>query len=132
MAGLADVLRNGVRVIHNVTKTAQTKVTLHRWAGQNYDGTPMYAPPLEVTAVVEYKTEARQSTTGQIRISRAFIIILDPIPALGVANRAEPIDEQDEITLPNMMTGPIIEAYGVVDPATGLPYAMEIRMGDRR
>jgi hypothetical protein len=132
MAGLSDVLRNGVKTIYGVTKTAQTKITLHRWQGQGYDGAPNYAAPLTLTAIVEYKQEARQSNTGQLRTSRAYIIILSPLSALGAAERSEPIDERDLITLPNMTTGPIIETYGVIDAKTQLPYCHEIWMGDRR
>ena len=132
MAGLSDILRNGVKTVNGVTKSAQTKIVLHRWISQTYDGTPAYAAPLTMTAVVEYKSEARQSSTGQIRIARSYVIILDPLPALGIANRSEPLDDRDLITLPNMMTGPIIESYGVVDPKTQLPYCHEIWMGDRR
>ena len=130
--GLDAVLRNGVKVINGVTKAAQTKIVLHRWSGQSYDGSPLYAAPLTLTAVVEHKTEARQSTTGQIRISRTFVIILEPLTALGAPGRSEPLEDRDMITLPNMTTGAILETYGVVDAATGLPYAHEVRMGDRR
>ena len=131
MAGLADILRNAVKTTDNVTKTAQTSINVTRWSGQTYDGTPTYAEPLTLQAIVEYKAEARQTSSGQLRVSRAYIIILDPIPALGAANRSETIDERDLITLPNMTTGPILETYGVVDAGTGLPYAHEIWMGDR-
>jgi hypothetical protein len=130
--GLDSVLRNGVKTINNVTKSAQVNITIHRWMGQTYDGTPTYAAPLATKAVVEYKSEARQSSTGQLRVARTYLIITSPLSALGVANRSEPLDDRDLITLPTMHTGPIIETYGVVDPATDLPYCHEVWMGDRR
>lgn len=130
--GLDTILRNGVRTIHGVTKSAQTKIMIHRWISQTYDGSFAYAAPLEATAVVEYKSEARQSSTGQLWVARAYIIITSPLTPLGAPDRAEPLDDRDLITLPTMKTGSIIETYGVVDPATQTPYCHEVWMGDRR
>ena len=130
--GLDAVLRNGVKTINNVTKSAQTAITLHRWVSQSYDGTNAYAAPLSLRAIVEYKSEERQSFSGQLYVARTYLVILDPLPALGAPDRAEPLDARDLITLPSMKTGPIIETYGVIDSGTGLPYAHEIWMGDRR
>lgn len=132
MASLDNIVRNAVAKIDNVTKSLQTTVLISRWTGQSFDGTPSYAAPLSLQAVVEYKQEQRQSPSGQTRVSKAHVIIISPLDALGAPERSEPLDERDLITLPNMTTGPILETSGVVDPATGLPYMHEIWLGDRR
>lgn len=129
---LDSIIRNAVKKIDTVTKSAQTTVVISRWIGQSYDGTASYAAPVSYKAVVNYKQEQRQSPNGQSRVSKAHVIILSPMDPLGVANRSEPLDERDLVTLPNMSTGPILETAGVVDPATGRPYMHEIWLGDRR
>lgn len=132
MASLDNIVRNAVAKIDNVTKSLQTTVLLSRWISQTYDGTPSYAAPLSLQAVVEYKQEQRQSPNGQTRVSKAHIVLIRPLDPLGAANRSEPLDERDLVTLPNMTTGPILETSGVVDPDTGRPYMHEIWLGDRR
>jgi hypothetical protein len=132
MADFAKIIRDSVAKIDGITKSAQTSVVLTRWNGQSYDGTPTYAAPLTVQAIVQYKQEQRQSPSGQTRVSKAYVVVVSPLLALGAANRSEPVDERDLVTLPNMTTGPILETAGIVDPATGLPYMHEIWLGDRR
>ena len=129
---LDSIIRNAVAKIDNVTKTAQVTILLSRWTGQTYDGTPSYAAPLSLQAIVEYRQEQRQSPSGQTRVSKAHIVIVSPLTAQGSANRSEPLDERDLVTLPNLTTGPILETAGVVDPKTGRPYMHEIWLGDRR
>ena len=132
MASLDNIVRNAVAKIDGTTKSLQTTVLLSRWISQTYDGTPSYAAPISVKAVVEYKQEQRQSPSGQTRVSKAHVIIISPLDPLGSPDRSEPLDERDLVTLPNMTTGPILETSGVVDPVTGLPYMHEIWLGDRR
>jgi hypothetical protein len=129
---LDQTVRGAVAKIDSVTKSLQTTILLSRWISQTYDGTPSYGAPEPFQAVVEYKQEQRQSPTGQTRVSKAHITIISPIEPVGAAERSEPIDERDLVTLPNLTTGPILETSGLVDPVTGLPYMHEIWLGDRR
>lgn len=130
---LDDIIRSAVGTVDSVTKGIQTTILLSRWISQDYQGTSSYAAPIPLKAIVDYKQEMRQSPSGQTRVSKAHIIILTPLTALGGSSeRSEPLDERDLVTLPNMSTGPILETAGVVDRKTGLPYMHEIWLGDRR
>ena len=61
----------------------------------------------------------------------AYVAFLEPIPPLGVADRVEPLDERDEITLPDGTQPKIVEISGFVDAGTGNPYFHEVWLGSR-
>ena len=130
--GLDEVVRGAVAMTNKITKDLHGDIILHRWVSQDSEGTPTYAAPVPYKAIIDYRQEARQSATGQLRVARAFIAILEPIPPLGASGRSEPLDERDLVTTPNMSTGPIIETRGLVDGQTNYPYFHEIWLGDRR
>jgi hypothetical protein len=129
MAGLADILRNAVATIKTVTTDLQADITLERWEGQDVYGAPDYDDPENLKAIVDIREQQKRTETGQLVMLRALVILLQPLAANGAANRAEPIDPRDKITLPDGSTGPIVGSAGFIDPGTDKPYFHEIWIG---
>lgn len=126
---LADVVRNGVALANSLTTDLQDTVTIRQWTGRSGSGTPTYGAPIVVKAIVEYRQEVRRASTGEERVSRAYVAILQPIAPNGAPGRKEPLDEEDEMTLPDGTKGTIVEVKGLVDPSIHRPYFFEVWMG---
>ena len=128
---LATVVRNAVACAKSVTSALQADITLGAWTGQATSGAkPTYAAGVTLPALIEQGPVAFRTALGEVIAVKAVIHILQPITANGAANREEPIDPRDQITLPNGTVGPpIMGAGGFVDPSTGLPYLYTIALG---
>jgi hypothetical protein len=129
--GLADIVRNGVALANRLTADLQAEVTHEAWTGQDDTGAPTYASAKTRTAIVERRQRLRRSPSGQELMSRHVVAFLAPIAANGAADRQEPIDPRDRITLPDGSTGPIIDVVSTVDSesATGHGYMYEVYLG---
>lgn len=132
--GLADILRGGIAIADSVTKDVQTDVTWRAWTGQNWKGEDTYADPVTIKAIVDLTRKRRFNADGQEVTVVASLTILEVVTPNGsttVPPRQEPIDVRDKITLPNGLTGPIIEGPGAVrDPGEGRPFLNEIYIGE--
>lgn len=129
MAGLADVVRAGVAVAHQVTATLQVDVSLARWTGQDSMGAVTYAAAADYPALVEYKVRLHTTASGKIVQTRAKVTFLTVIPPHGAVGRTEPIDSRDRIVLTDGTTGPIVDVEGLIDPVTERPYLVECYIG---
>lgn len=127
--GLQDILRNAVATINDVTSDLQATITLSRWTGQDVYGAPTYAAAVSYTAIVDMREQQKRNESGQLVMLRALVILVQPLTANGAANRREPIDPRDKITLPDGSTGPIVGSAGIIDSGTNKPYFHEIWIG---
>lgn len=126
----------GLPIIDEVTESLQGVIALRAWIGTDDYSKPTYANAIFIPAIIEDATHLRRIGRGQTDITdaqetklRSVITIPRPVAANGAANRKEPIDPRDQITLPNGYTGPIVNVEGVIDPLTGKPYMFVIGLG---
>ena len=128
---LATVVRNAVALAKSVTSTLQDNITLAAWTGQATSGAkPTYAAGVTLPALIEQGPTSFRTARGEVIAVKAVVHILQPVAANGAANREEPIDPRDKITLPNGTVGaPIMGAEGFVDPSTNLPYLYTVALG---
>lgn len=124
--GLSDIIRSGVKTIDTVTKSLQPTVTHRAWKSADVYGSPVFASPKSYKAVVEQKQELRKTSSGQLVMTKASVMIIQPVPPDGAPGRVEPIDPRDIITLPDGTTGKIVDVQGFVDEKTDHPYFSEI------
>jgi hypothetical protein len=89
----------------------------------------VYAPSIYVPAIVDMSLRDIRSPAGQFVTTRAYIMLLEPLPEEGTAERHEPIDERDIFVLPDGTTGPIVQTGGFVDAGTSLPFYHEVWIG---
>lgn len=127
--GLDSVILNGVALANRVTGSLQATVQHAAWTGNQADATGSYAAAVDRQALVEFKQRLRRLPTGQEVMQQATVTFIQPVPANGAAERREPIDPRDVITLPNGYTGPILDVSGVVDPGTDAPYMLSVALG---
>jgi hypothetical protein len=125
--GLADIVRGAVAIANNVTSSLQAIVTHEAWIGSDKYGKPIYDSPISRPAIVDRKTA---SIGGQQIVQNTSVTFIYPITAQGAADRQEPVDPRDRITLPDGWTGPIVNVNGLVDPLTGMPYLYQVSLGN--
>lgn len=121
--GLLDTVRNGVATARALTADLQANVQ-HRsvlGAANGSGEVPLSAPVLR-PALVTRKQKVIRSASGQLVVSMAEVVFLDP----GVV-----VNELDEIVLPDGTTGPIIESEGFVDRVTGSPILTQVYLGQK-
>ncbi len=125
---LATVVRNAVACAKSVTSALQADITHEAWTAPGTSGAPpTHAAGVTIPALIDQRPTAFRTALGLVIAVKAVIHILQPITANGAADREEPIDPRDKITLPNGTVGaPIMGAGGFVDPSTGLPYLYTI------
>jgi len=126
----------GLPIIDEMTSSLQGVIALSAWTGTDDYSKPTYANAVFIPAIIEDQTHLRRVgrskqdvVDGQEVVQKAMVTIPRPVAPNGAANRKEPIDPRDKITLPNGYTGPIMNINGIIDPATGLPYMFEIGLG---
>jgi len=136
MAGYADILRDGIALVDEITATLQCDVTIKRYIGQSDMGTPVFdTPDLTVPAIVDKKFTGLRGKVSQEAIVQAYIGILrpiadvDPTHMLPGFTRVNPIDDNDVIILPDGSTGPILSPQGFFDADTNRPYFTEVLLG---
>ena len=127
--GLLDVLRNGIALADSLTADLQDEVTHEAWIGQSFDGKPIYAESVTRSAIVERKQRLIKTADGREVMSTHYIGFLRPIDPNGAADRQEPVDPRDRITLSNGSTGPIISLDGFMDRAFDRPMYTQVFIG---
>lgn len=128
--GLNDILASGVATANSITATLQVPVIHEAWLSN--DGPyakPLFASPVTRYAVVEEAVRDFRMPTGEVVTQQAKITFLALIPDTGGANRKEPIDPRDKLTLPSGRTGQLLSIEGVTNPTTSRPYVLDVVMG---
>jgi hypothetical protein len=116
-----SLLQTVVKIADGVTNSLglQSKVGYRRWLGnENGYGDENLNPKKTLRAVVEYKQKTVVTAAGQEVNSNASVLFID-LPALMLATSNQGMTTQDEITLPDGTTAPILALDGFVDPKTG-------------
>ena len=126
---LDTILRSGIATIKKVTDSLQPYVTHKAWKGQDGYGAPIYNSPVQRKAIVEKKVQMRRTESGELVLTTATVMFIEPVPPLGAADRSEPVDPRDVIILPDGSTGAIVNVSGFVDRVTGRPFYSEIWLG---
>jgi hypothetical protein len=128
--GLAGLVRKSVALANKLTKDLQVPVIHEAWIGNDTTyGTPLYAAPIRRLALVEMKQRTLRSNTGMEITQRATVTFLYPIPANGAADRQEPLDIRDKLTLPSGYSGPIRIIEGLENNYPDSPYLLEVILG---
>lgn len=127
--GLADIIRNGVAIAKRTTADLQVPVTYYAWTGVDGYNKPTFAAAQELMAIVDFRQRRRRLADGTEIVQTATVTFVQPLTANGASGRREPIDPRDKIVLPNGHVGPILEVSGPVDPATSLPYLVDVMLG---
>jgi hypothetical protein len=78
---------------------------------------------------VEMKQRTLRSNTGMEITQRATVTFLYPISANGAADRQEPLDIRDKLTLPSGYSGPIRIIEGLENNYPDSPYLLEVILG---
>jgi hypothetical protein len=118
---LLDVVRVGVAIANQVTAPLQALVS-HEASHLSADGfsTRTYDPPVLRPAIVDWKQKHLRTMTGDLTVSRASVIFLDPTVI---------VDDHDRLILPDGTTGPILDMSGFIDAGTGHPILTEVWLG---
>jgi len=124
---LAGIVRNAVGIANSVTGSLQAIVMHEPWIGSDKYGKPIYDNPVPRPALVDRRTA---SIGGQQIVQNTSVTFIYPIQPQGAADRQEPVDPRDRITLPDGWTGPIVNVNGLVDPLTGMPYLYQVSLGN--
>jgi len=123
---LRTIIQKAVKTVDGVTKSLQGDVTHTPWIGQDGDGTPHYGSPAVYKAIVDMRVIQRHDSDGQLVLTNAYILFLQPVPPNGAAGRTEPFDPRDIIVCPDGTTGRVAAAQGFVDADTTHPFYGEI------
>lgn len=119
--GLLDTVRSGIAVANALTADLQATVVREAYtSGQDVRGEPNRSGPVNVTAIVEYKTRMVKVTSGELIVSRAKVTFLDPTLV---------IHPKDRLTLPDGTNGPILETEGLADRVTGRAVLTQVYIG---
>jgi hypothetical protein len=120
MGDLADIIRDGLRLIDEITLDGglQCDVVILRKAPQNFEGT---AAPSEITvkALVEYNSTVLHLMDGREIVAKAWIMFVRP----------QEISPSDRLRLPDGQTGPMYEHNGFADSTTGKGFYREVYLG---
>jgi hypothetical protein len=127
---LADIVKAGVAIADSQTQSLQVPVTFEAWIGDDeVYSRPQYAAPVTMMALVEMKQRLIRLPNEEEILQRAMVTFLRPIAPNGAAERREPIDPRDKITLPNGYTGPIKNVEGLETTLPNSPYFVEVTLG---
>jgi hypothetical protein len=129
--GYDTLIRNGVALAKSMTSSLQVTVTVNHWRGQDSYGRPTIVTQT-YQALVERNARNIKMRDGQEVTAKSYILFLEPIAAttpLTGQTRENPIDERDQIILPDGQTGPILAVNGFMDGGTGAPYYTEVYLG---
>lgn len=114
-----SLLSSAVAIANSVTLSLglQATVTHESYLGQTAKGDRSYSAPVVRDAIVTMKNRTAMSPSGEMTVSHAQIVILDPSVA---------ITDEDRFTLPDGTTAPILDRRGFIDRSTGLPILQEV------
>ena len=127
--GLDQIVTDGISLAKDLTGDLQPNVTIEPWTGSNNEGEATYGTGVTFAAVVEKKQRLVRDFNGVERVATAVVTILQAITADGTANRREPVDPQDRVTLADGEIGKILRVEGMISKATGAPYMVQIWLG---
>jgi hypothetical protein len=130
---LLDIVRSGVKIADEVTKSLQATVQYRRYIGSDAYGTILYDPDeslpgIPLLAIVDYKSTQVRTKDGILTVSRATVMLLD-VNAVNAATGGLGIDNNDKFILPDGDTGPTLDIRGFVDAGTTHPVATEVVIG---
>jgi len=125
---LLDIVRSGVKLADKLTDSLQSTVTYERHTGDDGYGTDIFAAPVTLKAVVDWKQKHLRTSTGELSVSRASVMFID-IAELNAATGGAGLNDGDRITLADGTTGPILDMSGFIDAGTGHPVATEVFLG---
>jgi hypothetical protein len=124
---LKKIIRNAVALANDLTMDLQTEndgksgiVTRIPFLSVDGSGNKTYGPPQKLPAIVDWKQRQLRTTTGELSVSRASVMFLDPKVV---------VDDDDIIILPDGTTGPILDESGFIDGGTSNPFFTEIWLG---
>ena len=126
---LDSVLRNGIKTIDKITKSLQAEVSYQPWKSQTEFGKATFGSVKKLKAVVEYNRQLRKTESGEMVMTMASVLFVQPLTPVGGAGRTEPIDPRDKIVMPDGRTGPIVYSKGFTDPISGRTMYHEIWLG---
>jgi hypothetical protein len=111
MSDLLDLMREGIAFANVFTREQriQAQVTHRKGTVSSGSGDITLGPPVVIDALVEYKQRDVRDRDGNMSKSESIITILDPTIVVG---------EDDEFTLPDGTTGPILGKEGIFDRET--------------
>lgn len=132
MAGLADIVRQGVALADSLTQTLQPTVLHEAWIGDAGDGTPIFAPAQTRAAIIERRQRMIRNARGEEVRTAHTISILRPVSANGAPGRDEPIDARDRFTIPDGSFGPILAVESFTDKDTSSGYFHVVYLGERQ
>jgi len=118
MSFLSDMINLASSVTNSLG--LQATVTHESYAGQDGYGKRLYGPPVSRLAVVEMKQKSVVTAAGELEMSQASVLFLDP---------ALTVTTDDRIVLPNGNTGPILTIEGFIDPESGGPVLSQVYLG---
>lgn len=105
-------------------------VTIQYWEyDEDEAGTGHYSSPVSFQAVVVRQSKMVKKSDGQEAMSATYLAFTEAMPAHGGADRREPLDERDIITLSDGTTGPILSIEGLMDQVASAPYLLEVYLG---
>lgn len=125
---LLDTLRTGVKIVDKVTKPLQPTVTYRRATGNDGYGNVTFAAPVSLRAIVDFARKQVRTPSGELTVTRATIDLLD-VAAVVAATNGQGIGNDDQFTLPDGDTGPILDISGFIDAGTGNPVATTVMLG---
>lgn len=121
MAWFADIVRDVVAVVHDLTVSGGVEVTVTHLAYVSQDilGAPIYAAPVTRTCVMRdikhnFYTDADREVQPQHEL---------------IFTGNVPIDPRDAITMPDGNDWPILEVSGLADAEQGGRYFTIVKLG---
>lgn len=130
MADYSALLRTGVALASDLTRSLQATVTIAAWNGQDLRGKNTHATAVPYAALVEMTRKQKYTSTGKLVMTLAVITILDPVADTMATGRMNPIDPRDIVTLPDGQTQPIVDIKSFVDAGLNRPFYNEITLGE--
>lgn len=127
---LDAIFETAIAGMDSATKTVQETIRIRPWIGEDMFGKIQRGATRKIKGVVDRHTAEIRTRDGRVLGVRAIITFLQPIAAVGVAGRQEPIDPRDEVFLADDMTGPIVSIQGSTNnPSTKTRYFQRVALG---
>lgn len=128
---IPKILRKGIKTADKLTKSAQAEITYRAWESETNFGVITYGTAKKYRVILDLKNFEMKDPAGRELLVVAYIAFIYPVTPNGATGRVEPIDERDEITLPDGSKPKIVVVSGFVDSGTGNPYFHEVWLGSR-
>jgi hypothetical protein len=126
--GFDALIRSAIATLHAETKSLQDATVIHYpWIGHGMYGNVLGSGILRNAIVEPNPKNVRPDV-----LVKASILILEPITAILVSGRSNPVDPRDEFQLPDGTRGPVVGLPGITDPTTHQPYFAEVLIGEQK